>query len=91
MHISYLPPSIFLSYRAQAAAPTRTITATPGQLLIHSQTPPPKGLGTPTLEDASDLEELEIFSKAFKQRRIRLGFTQVWPRDSGLASAVIRS
>uniref|UniRef100_A0A674ESM5 POU domain protein n=1 Tax=Salmo trutta TaxID=8032 RepID=A0A674ESM5_SALTR len=66
----------------QAAAPTRTITATPGQLLIHSQTPPPKGLGTPTLEDASDLEELEIFSKAFKQRRIRLGFTQ---GDVGLA------
>ncbi|XP_036807225.1 POU domain, class 2, transcription factor 1 isoform X4 [Oncorhynchus mykiss] len=66
----------------QPAAPTRTVTATPGQLLIHSQTPPPKGLGTPTLEDANDLEELEIFSKAFKQRRIRLGFTQ---GDVGLA------
>ncbi|XP_064826507.1 POU domain, class 2, transcription factor 1-like isoform X4 [Oncorhynchus masou masou] len=66
----------------QPASPTRTITATPGQLLIHSQTPPPKGLGTPTLEDANDLEELEIFSKAFKQRRIRLGFTQ---GDVGLA------
>uniref|UniRef100_A0A4W5KKB4 POU-specific domain-containing protein n=1 Tax=Hucho hucho TaxID=62062 RepID=A0A4W5KKB4_9TELE len=75
----------------QPAAPTRTITATPGQLLIHSQTPPPKGLGTPTLEDANDLEELEIFSKAFKQRRIRLGFTQVWPTHSGLASAIISS
>ncbi|XP_041715165.1 POU domain, class 2, transcription factor 1 isoform X2 [Coregonus clupeaformis] len=57
----------------QPATPTRT---TPGQ------TPPPKGLGTPTLEDANDLEELEIFSKAFKQRRIRLGFTQ---GDVGLA------
>ncbi|XP_042175375.1 POU domain, class 2, transcription factor 1 isoform X3 [Oncorhynchus tshawytscha] len=66
----------------QPATPTRTVTATPGQLLIHSQTPPPKGLGTPTLEDANDLEELEIFSKAFKQRRIRLGFTQ---GDVGLA------
>ncbi|XP_031674638.1 POU domain, class 2, transcription factor 1 isoform X5 [Oncorhynchus kisutch] len=66
----------------QTATPTRTVTATPGQLLIHSQTPPPKGLGTPTLEDANDLEELEIFSKAFKQRRIRLGFTQ---GDVGLA------
>ncbi|CDQ84181.1 unnamed protein product [Oncorhynchus mykiss] len=66
----------------QPAAPTRTVTATPGQLLIHSQTPPPKVLGTPTLEDANDLEELEIFSKAFKQRRIRLGFTQ---GDVGLA------
>uniref|UniRef100_A0A8K9UPW4 POU domain protein n=1 Tax=Oncorhynchus mykiss TaxID=8022 RepID=A0A8K9UPW4_ONCMY len=72
---------------ASAATPITTqlplsqpIHITP--LLIHSQTPPPKGLGTPTLEDANDLEELEIFSKAFKQRRIRLGFTQ---GDVGLA------
>uniref|UniRef100_A0A4W5LVP5 POU domain protein n=1 Tax=Hucho hucho TaxID=62062 RepID=A0A4W5LVP5_9TELE len=43
-------------------------------------------LQTPTItiapQDANDLEELEIFSKAFKQRRIRLGFTQ---GDVGLA------
>lgn len=29
------------------------------------------------VEEASELEELEQFAKAFKQRRIKLGFTQV--------------
>nr|XP_019945572.1 PREDICTED: POU domain, class 2, transcription factor 1 isoform X6 [Paralichthys olivaceus] len=48
---------------------------------IHSQTPP-KRLDTPTLEEPSDLEELEQFAKTFKQRRIKLGFTQ---GDVGLA------
>lgn len=33
-------------------------------------------------EDTTDLEELEQFSKTFKQRRIKLGFTQ---GDVGLA------
>lgn len=28
-------------------------------------------------EDPSDLEELEQFARTFKQRRIKLGFTQV--------------
>ncbi|XP_035029963.2 POU domain, class 2, transcription factor 1b isoform X3 [Hippoglossus stenolepis] len=48
---------------------------------LHSQTPP-KRLDTPTLEEPSDLEELEQFAKTFKQRRIKLGFTQ---GDVGLA------
>ncbi len=58
----------------QPATPTRTTAATP--IPPHSQTPP-KRLDTPTLEEPSDLEELEQFAKTFKQRRIKLGFTQV--------------
>ncbi|XP_051788104.1 POU domain, class 2, transcription factor 3 isoform X1 [Erpetoichthys calabaricus] len=53
----------------------------------HLEMPPhltvPKHLGIPTQpEEPSDLEELEQFAKAFKQRRIKLGFTQ---GDVGLA------
>uniref|UniRef100_A0AAQ5ZJ62 POU domain protein n=1 Tax=Amphiprion ocellaris TaxID=80972 RepID=A0AAQ5ZJ62_AMPOC len=65
----------------QPATPTRTTATTPIQSLPHSQTPP-KRLDTPTLEEPSDLEELEQFAKTFKQRRIKLGFTQ---GDVGLA------
>lgn len=36
----------------------------------------PKHVGSPQ-DEPSDLEELEQFAKAFKQRRIKLGFTQV--------------
>ncbi|XP_014029830.1 POU domain, class 2, transcription factor 1 isoform X14 [Salmo salar] len=73
-------PSITLA--TQPATPTRTIAATPIQPLSHSQTSPPKRLATPSLEEPSDLEELEQFAKTFKQRRIKLGFTQ---GDVGLA------
>ncbi|XP_026109527.1 POU domain, class 2, transcription factor 3 [Carassius auratus] len=41
----------------------------------------PKHMGSPQ-DEPSDLEELEQFAKAFKQRRIKLGFTQ---GDVGLA------
>uniref|UniRef100_A0A3Q4GF55 POU domain protein n=1 Tax=Neolamprologus brichardi TaxID=32507 RepID=A0A3Q4GF55_NEOBR len=68
-------PSITLA--TQPATPTRTTATTPIQSLPHSQTPP-KRLDTPTLEEPSDLEELEQFAKTFKQRRIKLGFTQVY-------------
>ena len=34
---------------------------------------------TPHPEEPSDLEELEQFARTFKQRRIKLGFTQVGP------------
>ncbi|CAL1582082.1 unnamed protein product [Knipowitschia caucasica] len=68
-----------ISLQTQPATPTRTTTATPN--IVHSQTPP-KRLDTPTLEEPSDLEELEQFAKTFKQRRIKLGFTQ---GDVGLA------
>lgn len=36
-----------------------------------------KHMSVPLQEEPSDLEELEQFAKAFKQRRIKLGFTQV--------------
>lgn len=68
-----------ISLATQPATPTRTTAATPN--ITHSQTPP-KRLDTPTLEEPSDLEELEQFAKTFKQRRIKLGFTQ---GDVGLA------
>ncbi|XP_030216385.1 POU domain, class 2, transcription factor 3 isoform X4 [Gadus morhua] len=48
--------------------------------LSHLQMP--KHMALPPLEEPSDLEELEQFAKAFKQRRIKLGFTQ---GDVGLA------
>ncbi|XP_023375691.1 POU domain, class 2, transcription factor 1 [Pteropus vampyrus] len=72
-------PSITLS--SQPATPTRTIAATPIQTLPQSQSTP-KRIDTPSLEEPSDLEELEQFAKTFKQRRIKLGFTQ---GDVGLA------
>ncbi|KAL0963516.1 hypothetical protein UPYG_G00307450 [Umbra pygmaea] len=78
-NLLHTQPSITLP--TQPATPTRTIAATPIQSLSHSQTPP-KRLDTPSLEEPSDLEELEQFAKTFKQRRIKLGFTQ---GDVGLA------
>ncbi|XP_027879661.1 POU domain, class 2, transcription factor 1b isoform X10 [Xiphophorus couchianus] len=72
-------PSITLA--TQPASPTRTTATTNIQSLPHSQTPP-KRMDTPTMEEPSDLEELEQFAKTFKQRRIKLGFTQ---GDVGLA------
>ncbi|KAJ8368214.1 hypothetical protein SKAU_G00082420 [Synaphobranchus kaupii] len=42
----------------------------------------PKRLDTSQQDEPADLEELEQFAKAFKQRRIKLGFTQ---GDVGLA------
>ncbi|XP_035532378.1 POU domain, class 2, transcription factor 1b isoform X3 [Morone saxatilis] len=74
-----LPTQPSITLAPQPATPTRTTAATPNQ--SHSQTPP-KRLDTPTLEEPSDLEELEQFAKTFKQRRIKLGFTQ---GDVGLA------
>ncbi|KAF3694718.1 POU domain, class 2, transcription factor 1 [Channa argus] len=76
-----LPTQPSITLATQPATPTRTAAATPIQSLPHSQTPP-KRLDTPTLEEPSDLEELEQFAKTFKQRRIKLGFTQ---GDVGLA------
>ncbi|KAK7154348.1 hypothetical protein R3I94_007629 [Phoxinus phoxinus] len=78
-NLLHTQPSITLT--TQPATPTRTIAATPIQSLAHSQTTP-KHIDTPSLEEPSDLEELEQFAKTFKQRRIKLGFTQ---GDVGLA------
>ncbi|XP_031725349.1 POU domain, class 2, transcription factor 1b isoform X14 [Anarrhichthys ocellatus] len=76
-----LPTQQSLTLATQPATPTRTTASTPIQSLSHSQTTP-KRLDTPTMEEPSDLEELEQFAKTFKQRRIKLGFTQ---GDVGLA------
>ncbi|RVE58214.1 hypothetical protein OJAV_G00207130 [Oryzias javanicus] len=75
-----LPTQPSINLATQPSTPTRTTAAMPIQL-PQSQTPP-KRLDTPTLEEPSDLEELEQFAKTFKQRRIKLGFTQ---GDVGLA------
>uniref|UniRef100_A0A672ZG53 POU domain protein n=1 Tax=Sphaeramia orbicularis TaxID=375764 RepID=A0A672ZG53_9TELE len=76
-----LPTQPSINLATQPATPTRTTATTPILSLPVSQTPP-KRLDTPTLEEPSDLEELEQFAKTFKQRRIKLGFTQ---GDVGLA------
>ncbi|XP_037646621.1 POU domain, class 2, transcription factor 1b isoform X1 [Sebastes umbrosus] len=76
-----LPTQPSITLAPQPATPTRTTASTPIQSLPHSPTPP-KRLDTPTMEEPSDLEELEQFAKTFKQRRIKLGFTQ---GDVGLA------
>uniref|UniRef100_A0A8D2AZR6 POU domain protein n=1 Tax=Sciurus vulgaris TaxID=55149 RepID=A0A8D2AZR6_SCIVU len=78
---SLLQPQPSVTLASQPATPTRTIAATPIQTLPQSQTTP-KRIDTPSLEEPSDLEELEQFAKTFKQRRIKLGFTQ---GDVGLA------
>lgn len=54
----------------------------PDPHLSHPQ--PPKCLEPPSHpEEPSDLEELEQFARTFKQRRIKLGFTQVWGHQAG--------
>lgn len=59
----------------------------PDPHLSHPQ--PPKCLEPPSHpEEPSDLEELEQFARTFKQRRIKLGFTQVWGHPAGQAVGV---
>ncbi|XP_076174264.1 uncharacterized protein LOC143150106 [Ptiloglossa arizonensis] len=63
-----------------------------GRSLAQQRSPPPPGTPPavkqpptrlePSPEETTDLEELEQFAKTFKQRRIKLGFTQ---GDVGLA------
>ncbi|XP_012271362.1 POU domain, class 2, transcription factor 1 isoform X2 [Orussus abietinus] len=63
-----------------------------GRTLSQQRSPPPPGTPPavkppparlePSPEETTDLEELEQFAKTFKQRRIKLGFTQ---GDVGLA------
>ena len=48
---------------------------------MHLQQPRPQRLDLPP-DESADLEELEAFSKMFKQKRIKLGYTQ---GDVGLA------
>ncbi|XP_050624398.1 POU domain, class 2, transcription factor 2 isoform X7 [Macaca thibetana thibetana] len=90
------PPAQFLLPQAQQSQPgllpTPNLFQLPQQTqgaLLTSQpraglpTQPPKCLEPPSHpEEPSDLEELEQFARTFKQRRIKLGFTQ---GDVGLA------
>lgn len=50
----------------------------PKHMTVNQQ----RAAGEPSPEETTDLEELEQFAKTFKQRRIKLGFTQ---GDVGLA------
>ncbi|KAM5297851.1 POU domain, class 2, transcription factor 2 isoform 5-T5 [Glossophaga mutica] len=72
-----------LTSQPRAGLPTQAVTRPmlPDPHLLHPQ--PPKCLEPPSHpEEPSDLEELEQFARTFKQRRIKLGFTQ---GDVGLA------
>ncbi|XP_058052347.1 POU domain, class 2, transcription factor 2 isoform X1 [Ahaetulla prasina] len=76
-------PGSLLPNQPRAGLPAQQVTrpGLPESHLSHSQ--PPKCLETPSHpEEPSDLEELEQFARTFKQRRIKLGFTQ---GDVGLA------
>ncbi|KAF5902626.1 POU domain, class 2, transcription factor 1-like isoform X1, partial [Clarias magur] len=75
-HILQPQPSIPLT--TQAATPTRKIAAMPSAAPATTKRVDVSSV----VEEASELEELEQFAKAFKQRRIKLGFTQ---GDVGLA------
>uniref|UniRef100_A0A286XII9 POU domain protein n=1 Tax=Cavia porcellus TaxID=10141 RepID=A0A286XII9_CAVPO len=90
---SQLPPSPCVSpFVSPGLLPTPNLFQLPQQTqgaLLTSQpraglpTQPPKCLEPPSHpEEPSDLEELEQFARTFKQRRIKLGFTQ---GDVGLA------
>ncbi|XP_052616580.1 POU domain, class 2, transcription factor 2 isoform X12 [Peromyscus californicus insignis] len=90
------PPAQFLLPQAQQSQPG--LLPTPNLFQLPQQTQgalltsqpraglpaqPPKCLEPPSHpEEPSDLEELEQFARTFKQRRIKLGFTQ---GDVGLA------
>ncbi|XP_013178405.1 PREDICTED: protein nubbin-like isoform X2 [Papilio xuthus] len=70
-------------------APLTPLTPGPGRARspgasrtpLHAHAHKPRAL-EPAADDTADLEELEHFAKTFKQRRIKLGFTQ---GDVGLA------
>ncbi|TSK17785.1 POU domain, class 2, transcription factor 1 [Bagarius yarrelli] len=66
-----LQPQSSIALTTQAATPTRKIAAMPS-----AAPPTTKRVDVSLVEEASELEELEQFAKAFKQRRIKLGFTQ---------------
>uniref|UniRef100_A0A673KZW0 POU domain protein n=1 Tax=Sinocyclocheilus rhinocerous TaxID=307959 RepID=A0A673KZW0_9TELE len=68
---SLLPTQTSITLTTQAATPTSKIAAMPAPAAAT-----PKCMDAPCVEEASDLEELEQFAKNFKQRRIKLGFTQ---------------
>ncbi|XP_016987864.1 protein nubbin isoform X2 [Drosophila rhopaloa] len=84
------PPSSAASLKLSGMLTPSTPTSGT-QMSQGTTTPQPKTVasaaaaraaGEPSPEETTDLEELEQFAKTFKQRRIKLGFTQ---GDVGLA------
>ncbi|XP_021106568.1 POU domain, class 2, transcription factor 2 isoform X3 [Heterocephalus glaber] len=72
-----------LTSQPRAGLPTQAVTRPTLPDPHFSYPQPPKCLEPPSHpEEPSDLEELEQFARTFKQRRIKLGFTQ---GDVGLA------
>jgi POU domain transcription factor, class 2 len=89
-------PTTFSGHTSQITPPTQPTNSLHVDTMLTPSTPS-SGTHTPQLqrhhpntvrsmeqspEESTDLEELEQFSKSFKQRRIKLGFTQ---GDVGLA------
>lgn len=65
-------------------------SSAPAGIMTSSLAPslPPAAHSTHVGEEHSDLEELEQFARTFKQRRIKLGFTQVARR--GVRASPVR-
>lgn len=65
-------------------------SSAPAGVMTSSLAPslPPAAHGAHMGEEHSDLEELEQFARTFKQRRIKLGFTQVIQR--GITASPVR-
>ncbi|XP_028173018.1 protein nubbin-like [Ostrinia furnacalis] len=74
---AFLTPHTPGSGRARSPQHALALAHTP----LHAHAHKPRAL-EPAADDTADLEELEHFAKTFKQRRIKLGFTQ---GDVGLA------
>uniref|UniRef100_A0A034VST9 POU domain protein n=1 Tax=Bactrocera dorsalis TaxID=27457 RepID=A0A034VST9_BACDO len=82
-HSQITPPNPGTSLKVSGILTPNTISGAPQtpQMLKHAGAAQ-RLAGEPSPEETTDLEELEQFAKTFKQRRIKLGFTQ---GDVGLA------
>ncbi|XP_036327792.1 protein nubbin-like [Rhagoletis pomonella] len=83
-HSQITPPNPGTSLKVSGILTPNTISGAPQtpQMLKHAAGAAQRLGGEPSPEETTDLEELEQFAKTFKQRRIKLGFTQ---GDVGLA------
>ncbi|XP_011178503.1 protein nubbin isoform X1 [Zeugodacus cucurbitae] len=82
-HSQITPPNPGTSLKVSGILTPNAISGAPQtpQMLKHAGAAQ-RLAGEPSPEETTDLEELEQFAKTFKQRRIKLGFTQ---GDVGLA------
>ncbi|CAD6998364.1 unnamed protein product [Ceratitis capitata] len=83
-HNQITPPNPGTSLKVSGILTPNTISGAPQtpQMLKQAAGAAQRLAGEPSPEETTDLEELEQFAKTFKQRRIKLGFTQ---GDVGLA------